>query len=57
MSLRDSDIELGSDYHVQESRIINHPAYSQPIIETRYGWANKNRPTAWYAQTVKIYED
>jgi hypothetical protein len=44
--------ELGSDYQVQESKIINHPEYSMPITVTRYGWAKRNRDTVWH--TTKI---
>jgi len=52
MSINTMESELGSDYQVQESNIINHPEYSMPITVTRYGWAKRNRDTVWH--TTKI---
>lgn len=52
MSIHDMDADLGSDYQVQESKLINHPEYSMPVIITRYGWAKKGRDTVWH--TTKI---
>jgi hypothetical protein len=52
MSINTMESELGSDYQVQESKIINHPEYSMPITVTRYGWAKRNRDTVWH--TTKI---
>ena len=52
MSINTMESELGSDYQVQESKIINHPEYSTPITVTRYGWAKRNRDTVWH--TTKI---
>ena len=52
MSLYDMNAELGSDYQVQESKIINHPEYLMPVIITRYGWAKRGRATVWH--TTKI---
>ena len=52
MSLKEMDDELSSDYQVQESKLINHPEYSMPVIITRYGWAKRGRETQWVG--VKI---
>lgn len=55
MSLHEMDAELGSDYQVQESKLINHPEYANPVLMTRYGWAKRGRETQWvgvkYEQT------
>ena len=48
MGLRDMESELGSDYQVQESKIINHPEYSTLVRVTRFGWAKRGRDTVWY---------
>ena len=52
MSLYDMASELGSDYHVQESKIINHPEYSKPVLMTRYGYAKRGRDTVWVKTEV-----
>ena len=53
MSIRDMENELGSDYQVQESKIINHPEYSTPITVTRYGWAKRGRDTVWHITKIE----
>jgi hypothetical protein len=40
-------------HHVQESKIINHPAYWHPVLMTRYGWAKRNRETYWYETKIE----
>lgn len=52
MSLKEMDDELSSDYQVQESKLINHPEYANPVLITRYGWAKRGRETQWVG--VKI---
>jgi len=45
--------DLESDYQVQESKIINHPAYWQPVLMTRYGWAKRGHETNWYETKIE----
>lgn len=53
MSLRDMEIELGSDYHVQQTIETSHPNYASPVRITRFGWANKKKPTRWYQTLIE----
>lgn len=50
--MSDMASELSSDYQVQESKLINHPEYANPVLITRYGWAKRGRATVWH--TTKI---
>jgi len=45
--------DLESDYQVQESKIINHPAYWEPVLMTRYGWAKRGHETNWYETKIE----
>jgi len=45
--------DLESHYQVQESKIINHPAYWQPVLMTRYGWAKRGHETNWYETKIE----
>ena len=45
--------DLESNYQVQESKIINHPAYWQPVLMTRYGWAKRGHETNWYETKIE----
>ena len=40
--------DLEGHHQVQRSRIINHPAYSSPVLMTQYGWAKRGHQTNWY---------
>ena len=53
MSLYDMASELSSDYQVQESKKINHPEYSKPVLVTRYGWAKRGRETVWHTKKIE----
>ena len=45
--------DLESNYQVQESKIINHPAYWEPVLMTRYGWAKRGHETNWYETKIE----
>ena len=45
--------DLESHYQVQESKIINHPAYWEPVLMTRYGWAKRGHETNWYETKIE----
>jgi hypothetical protein len=45
--------DLESHYQVQESKIINHPEYWQPVLMTRYGWAKRGHETNWYETKIE----
>ena len=45
--------DLESHYQVQESKVINHPAYWQPVLMTRYGWAKRGHETNWYETKIE----
>ena len=45
--------DLESHYQVQESKIINHPAYRQSVLMTRYGWAKRGHETNWYETKIE----
>lgn len=34
--------DLCRDERVSEQRIINHPSYSKPVVQVRYGWKRNN---------------
>ena len=48
--------DLESHYQVQESKIINHPAYWQPVLMTRYGWAKRGHETNWYETKIEPFK-
>ena len=45
--------DLESHYQVQESKIVNHPAYWEPVLMTRYGWAKRGHETNWYETKIE----
>jgi len=45
--------DLENHYQVQESKIINHPAYWEPVLMTRYGWAKRGHETNWYETKIE----
>ena len=45
--------DLEGHYQIQESKIINHPAYWQPVLMTRYGWAKRGHETNWYETKIE----
>ena len=45
--------DLEGHYQVQESKIINHPAYWEPVLMTRYGWAKRGHETYWYETKIE----
>ena len=45
--------DLESHYQVQESKIINHPAYWEPVLMTRYGCAKRGHETNWYETKIE----
>jgi hypothetical protein len=54
--------DLEGHYHVQESRVINHPEYYKPVLLTRFGWAKRQglfgAMVSWYKQEIsEIKED
>jgi len=51
--MSDMSQDLEGHYHVQESKIVNHPAYSQPVLMTRYGWAKRGHETKWYETKIE----
>ena len=53
--LQETMEDLEGNYPVQRSRIINHPAYSKPVLMTQYGWAKRGKETVWI-KDVKIEE-
>ncbi len=44
--------DLEGHHHIQESKIINHPSYANPVLLTRYGWAKRGKETHWYETTI-----
>ena len=54
--MTEAEEDLSSHYQVQESRVIFHPAYSKPVLLTRYGWAKRQgffgERVRWYKQEV-----
>jgi hypothetical protein len=47
------DRELGSDFRVVRSEVINHPEYSKPVLKVQSGWRH-GKDTVW--DEVKIEE-
>lgn len=47
------DQELTGEYPVQRSEIINHPAYSRPVLRVEYGWAKRGKETVWIGSEIK----
>jgi hypothetical protein len=47
------DQELTGDYQVQRSKIINHPAYSRPVLLVEHGWASRGKETVWTDSEIK----
>ena len=45
--------DLEGNVPVQESKIINHPAYWRPVLMTRYGWAKRGKETHWYETKIE----
>jgi hypothetical protein len=54
--MSDTAEDLEGHHHVQESKIVNHPSYSQPVLMTRYGWAKRNHTTRWYETKIEPIE-
>jgi ABC-type polysaccharide transport system permease subunit len=46
--------DLESHYQVQETKIIAHPDYWQPVLMTRYGWAKRGHETNWYETKIEL---
>jgi hypothetical protein len=51
--MSEAEEDLSGHYQVQESKIINHPAYWNPVLMTRYGWAKRGHETRWYDQKIE----
>lgn len=49
----DMSEDLESHHQVQESKIVNHPMYSQMVLMTRYGWAKRGHKTIWYETKIE----
>ena len=49
----DMSEDLEGHHQVQESKVINHPAYWQPVLMTRYGWAKRGHETRWYETKIE----
>lgn len=45
--------DLEGNHQVQESKIVNHFLYSQPVLMTRYGWAKRGHETKWYETKIE----
>jgi len=48
----DMSEDLESHYQVQESKIVNHPEYWNPVLMVRYGWAKRGHSTRWYETKI-----
>ena len=46
--IREMAEDLEDNVPVQESKVINHPMFANPVLMTRYGWAKKGKETHWY---------
>ena len=57
--MTEAEEDLSSNYQVQESRVILHPAYLKPVLLTRYGWAKRQgffgERVRWYKQEVTAF--
>jgi hypothetical protein len=45
--------DLEGHHQVQRSKVINHPAYSSPVLMTQYGWAKRGKETHWYETKIE----
>ena len=45
--------DLEGNVPVQRSKVINHPAYSKPVLMTQYGWAKRGKETDWYETKIE----
>jgi len=52
----DMSQDLEGHHQVQRSKIINHPAYSSPVLMTQYGWAKRGHQTNWYETKIEPIE-
>ena len=55
--MTEAEEDLSGHFHVQESRVINHPEYYKPVLLTRYGWAKRKglfgAEVHWYEQKIE----
>lgn len=49
--------DLTGHYPVQESKVVNHPEYSKPVLITRNGLAKRGHPTNWYETKIQKIEE
>jgi len=45
--------DLSGHYHVQRSKVIDHPEYASAVLMTQYGWARRGQQTAWYETRIE----
>lgn len=45
--------DLEGHHQVQRSKVVNHPAYSSPVLMTQYGWAKRGKETHWYETKIE----
>ena len=57
MSNYEMSLDLEGHYHVQQTDLINHPQYSQPVLLIRNGWAKRGRETVWYETKIETIKD
>ena len=53
----DMSEDLEGHYQVQESKIVNHPAYWKPVLLVRNGWAKRGHETKWYETKIEQIEE
>ena len=51
--IREMAEDLEGNVPVQRSKVINHTAYSKPVLMTQYGWAKRGRETDWYETKIE----
>jgi len=55
--MTEAEEDLSGHYPVQESKIVNHPEYANPVLMTRFGWAKRKglfgREVRWYETKIE----
>jgi hypothetical protein len=51
--IKEMSEDLENNVQVQRSKVINHPAYSKPVLMTQYGWAKRGQETNWYETKIE----